>query len=93
MAATASINQARGEYIARLHQHIVNMLGGEGGTVHLVRPSRDPYVADSTLNFFTFCEQTELASALNDMEARAAKLDKRAPIVFTDNNSRGVTNG
>ncbi|MGD7195232.1 hypothetical protein [Ralstonia pseudosolanacearum] len=49
-AATASIDQARGEYIARLHPHVTNMLGDEGGVVHLVRPSRGPYVADSTLN-------------------------------------------
>ncbi|MBB6582831.1 XopC/Rsp1239 family type III secretion system effector [Ralstonia solanacearum] len=86
-AATATIDQARGEYIARLHQHVVQMLGGEGGVVHLVRPSRDPYVEDSTLNFFTFCEQAELASSLNALEAKAAKQDKRSPITFTDNKS------
>ncbi|MDO3507745.1 HAD family hydrolase [Ralstonia pseudosolanacearum] len=86
-AATATIDQARGEYIARLHQHVVNMLGGEGGVVHLVRPSRDPYVEDSTLNFFTFCEQAELASSLNALEAKTAKQNNRSPIVFTDNKS------
>ncbi len=87
-AATATIDQSRGDYIARLHQHVVKAVGGAAGqVVHLVRPSRDPYVADSTLNFFTFCEQAELARSLNNLEARSAKQDKRPPIVFTDNKS------
>ncbi|GLU35902.1 hypothetical protein Busp01_57440 [Trinickia caryophylli] len=86
-AATATIDQARGEYIGRLHRHVVEMLGSRGGVVHLVRPSRDPYVEDSTLNFFTFCEQTELADSLNRMEGRAARTEKRPPIVFTDHKS------
>lgn len=82
-AATATIDQARGEYIARLHQHVVDVLAGEAGTVHIVRPARDPYVEDSTLNFFTFCVQTELATTLNTLEATSARLNKRKPIEFT----------
>jgi len=87
-AATATIDQSRGEYIALLHKHVVDAVGGaEGQVVHLVRPTRDPYAADSTLNFFTFCQQTELASSLNALEADAARRDGRPPIRFSDNKS------
>lgn len=86
-AATATIDQTRGEYIGRLHQHVVKVLDGQAGTVHLVRPSRDPYVEDSTLNFFTFCEQEELASTLNALEATAARENSRTPIEFTGHKS------
>lgn len=51
-AATASIDQARGEYIARLHQHVVNMLGDAGGVVQLVGRSPDPHVADNKESVF-----------------------------------------
>ncbi|MHA6885025.1 hypothetical protein [Ralstonia pseudosolanacearum] len=47
-----ALTHARGEYIARLHQHVVNMLGDAGGGAHLVRPSRAPYVADSKESVF-----------------------------------------
>ncbi|WP_244667877.1 type III secretion system effector protein XopC [Xanthomonas sp. D-99] len=86
-AATATIDKSRGEYVARLHRHVVEALGDEGGVVHLLRPTRDHYAEDSTLNFFTFCEQTELASSLNSLEASSAKEKGRKPIVFTDHKS------
>lgn len=87
-AATATIDQSRGAYIARLHDHVVDMVGrSEGQVVHLVRPTRDHYSADSTLNFFTFCQQTELASALNALEADAARRDGRPAIRFSDDKS------
>ncbi|MGV7168054.1 hypothetical protein ACWA5V_21650, partial [Xanthomonas citri pv. rhynchosiae] len=86
-AATATIDKSRGEYIARLHRHVVDALGDEGGVVHLLRPTRDHYAEDSTLNFFTFCEQTELARSLNSLEAISAKKEDRKPIVFTDHKS------
>ncbi|WVK02521.1 type III secretion system effector protein XopC [Xanthomonas campestris pv. olitorii] len=86
-AATATIDKSRGEYVARLHRHVVEALGDEGGVVHLLRPTRDHYAEDSTLNFFTFCEQTELASSLNSLEAISAKKEDRKPIVFTDHKS------
>lgn len=87
-AATATIDQSRGAYIARLHKHVVDTVGRtEGQVVHLVRPSRDHYAADSTLNFFTFCQQTELASSLNAVEADAARRDGRPAIRFSDDKS------
>ncbi|MCS4509728.1 hypothetical protein NBM50_05555 [Xylophilus ampelinus] len=85
-AATATIDQSRGAYIARLHDHVVNAIGRpEGQVVHLVRPARDYYVADNTLNFFTFCQQAELASTLNALEAQAAKREGRPALKFSDN--------
>lgn len=87
-SATATIDQSRGEYIARLHRHVVKVMAGEAGqVVHVVRPSRDPYAEDGTLNYLTFCEQTEVARSLNALESLAARLEKRPPIVFTDNKS------
>jgi phosphoglycolate phosphatase-like HAD superfamily hydrolase len=86
-AATATIDQARGGYVAQLHQHIVQAIGPlvPGQVVHLVRPTRDPYAKESGLNFLTFCEQTELARTLNTLEAEAARREGRPPIRFTDN--------
>jgi len=88
-AATATVDQARGAYIARLHQHIVQVIGpiAPGQVVHLVRPARDPYAVESGLNFLTFCEQTELARTLNTLEAQAARREGRPAIRFTDNKS------
>lgn len=86
-ASTATLNKARGEYVTRLHQHILATVRPNTTEVHLVRPSRDPYVADNTLNFFTFCEQTELAQALNDLEKKQSQKDNRQQIQFTDHKS------
>ncbi len=94
-AATATvdhytnINTNKGHYINNLYAHVKNQLDPKflefGGKIHLVRPTRDHYSSDATLNFFTFCTQTELCSTLNHLEATSAKQEKRPAIVFTDN--------
>ncbi len=93
-AATATIadytnvTSNAGHFINRLHTHLLDNLDAtflaSGGMIHLVRPSRDHYASDATLNFFTFCTQTELAASLNSHESAAAKSSGRPALVFTD---------
>jgi len=93
-AATATIDNytnvagSSGHFIRNLHAHVVDQLDSAflktGGTIHLVRPTRDHYASDATLNFFTFCTQTELAASLNAHELAAAKSANRTAFTFTD---------
>ncbi|MES2830641.1 MAG: HAD hydrolase-like protein [Pseudomonadota bacterium] len=93
-AATATIDDYlsvtadAGHFIRKLHTHVIEQLEPKflatGGEIHLVRPTRDHYAYDATLNFFAFCTQTELAASLNAHELAAAKSENRTPITFTD---------
>jgi phosphoglycolate phosphatase-like HAD superfamily hydrolase len=93
-AATTTVDHytnVQSNYLAQLHQHVIAQLPpsmmSSGGQVHLVRPTRDHYSADATLNFLTFCTQTEMARTLNAIEQQAAQQAKRPPIEFTDHKS------
>lgn len=93
-AATATIDgignitKGKEHFLHRLHAHILERLDPDtlrqGATVHLVRPTRDHYAIDATLNFFAFCTQTEIAESLNVLERAAAKASGRPPVRFTD---------
>jgi phosphoglycolate phosphatase-like HAD superfamily hydrolase len=90
-AATATVDRytnMQSNYLAQLHQHVItqlpkNMLD-QGGQVHLLRPTCHHYASDATMNFLTFCTQTEIARTLNHIEQQAAQQAKRPPIEFTD---------
>ncbi len=70
-AATSTISNFSGEYIARLYDHVTRDLDvKQPATFHVIRPTRHPLAEDSTVNFLSAATQTEVTSSLNSLAKR-----------------------
>ncbi|MFN7836032.1 MAG: HAD hydrolase-like protein [Burkholderiaceae bacterium] len=91
-AATATIDRYAGEYIRDLYDHLIKNADLSGSkesrvTIYLIRPGRDMYAEDCTINFLSLAAQREVTESLNEM----AKQDGKSDLVrFSDNKNISV---